>query len=207
PAATRHATRNDPSQPSGSGDQPDRSTTRNDPDTPLRFPGQYYDPETGLHYNYFRHYDPHTGRFFSSDPLGLGPAPNPTTYVHNPHVWVDPLGLTPCNEQEILPEGYTPSPALKNDPYHDGMVQQRRSHNEELYAASPADRAAELGYSRRISPQKAPFHSHGQEVFFDGKNYITPDVDGHNVSDGWKMFNKKGQRIGTYDADLTYVKK
>ena len=64
--------------------------------TPLRFPGQYYDPETGLHYNYFRHYDPETARYTSPDPLGLGPAPNPTTYVQNPHALVDPLGLTPC---------------------------------------------------------------------------------------------------------------
>ncbi|RPK65518.1 RHS repeat-associated core domain-containing protein [Streptomyces sp. NBC_01767] len=40
--------------------------------TPLRFPGQYYDPETGLHYNLFRHYDPETGRYTSPDPLGLG---------------------------------------------------------------------------------------------------------------------------------------
>ncbi|MGC0338353.1 putative T7SS-secreted protein [Streptomyces sp. SLBN-8D4] len=64
--------------------------------TPLRFPGQYYDPETGLHYNYFRHYDPSTARYTSPDPLGLEAACNPTTYVHNPHAWVDPLGLTPC---------------------------------------------------------------------------------------------------------------
>ncbi|MFD9433037.1 putative T7SS-secreted protein [Streptomyces sp. NPDC060002] len=64
--------------------------------TPLRFPGQYYDPETGLHYNYFRHYDPETGRYTSPDPLGLGPAPNPATYVANPHSWTDPLGLAPC---------------------------------------------------------------------------------------------------------------
>ncbi|MFK0253166.1 putative T7SS-secreted protein [Streptomyces sp. NPDC090445] len=63
--------------------------------TPLRFPGQYYDPESGLHYNYFRTYDPETARFLSSDPLGLAPAPNPTTYVHNPHTWADPMGLTP----------------------------------------------------------------------------------------------------------------
>jgi RHS repeat-associated protein len=63
--------------------------------TPLRFPGQYYDPETGLHYNYFRHYDPETARYLSPDPLGLAPAPNPDTYVHNPTVWVDPLGLAP----------------------------------------------------------------------------------------------------------------
>ncbi|MYQ82821.1 type IV secretion protein Rhs [Streptomyces sp. SID4936] len=64
--------------------------------TPLRFPGQYYDPETGLHYNYFRHYDPATARYLTSDPLGLEPSPNPVAYVLNPHAWVDPLGLSPC---------------------------------------------------------------------------------------------------------------
>ncbi|MGW1982235.1 putative T7SS-secreted protein [Streptomyces collinus] len=63
--------------------------------TPLRFPGQYYDPETGLHYNYFRHYDPETARYFTPDPLGLTPAPNPASYVHNPHMWSDRLGLAP----------------------------------------------------------------------------------------------------------------
>jgi RHS repeat-associated protein len=63
--------------------------------TPLRFPGQYYDPETGLHYNYFRHYDPETARYLTPDPLGLAPAPNPTTYVVNPQTWGDPLGLAP----------------------------------------------------------------------------------------------------------------
>ncbi|MGW2344539.1 putative T7SS-secreted protein [Streptomyces sp. NPDC001661] len=64
--------------------------------TPLRFPGQYFDPETGLHYNYFRHYDPETARYLTSDPLGLEPAPNPATYIHNPHTWADPLGLSGC---------------------------------------------------------------------------------------------------------------
>ncbi|MEU5954143.1 DUF6531 domain-containing protein [Streptomyces sp. NPDC047525] len=63
---------------------------------PLRFPGQYFDPETELHYNYFRHYDPETSRYLTQDPLGLGPADNPSTYVHNPHTWVDPLGLAGC---------------------------------------------------------------------------------------------------------------
>ncbi|WP_329157493.1 DUF6531 domain-containing protein [Streptomyces anulatus] len=63
--------------------------------TPLRFPGQYYDPETGLHYNHHRHYDPETAHYLTPDPLGLAPAPNPTTYVHNPHTWSDPLGLAP----------------------------------------------------------------------------------------------------------------
>ncbi|MGW1976921.1 polymorphic toxin type 30 domain-containing protein, partial [Streptomyces sp. NPDC001889] len=69
--------------------------------TPLRFPGQYHDPETGLHYNYFRHYDPETARYLTPDPLGLAPAPNPIAYVHNPHSRVDPLGLAPglCPER------------------------------------------------------------------------------------------------------------
>ncbi|MDX3230475.1 RHS repeat domain-containing protein, partial [Streptomyces sp. ME19-01-6] len=64
--------------------------------TPLRFPGQYHDPETGLHYNRFRYYDPETARYTSPDPLGLAAAPNPVAYVTNPHAWVDPLGLCPC---------------------------------------------------------------------------------------------------------------
>ncbi|MCL8014599.1 putative T7SS-secreted protein [Streptomyces sp. AS02] len=67
--------------------------------TPLRFPGQYYDTETGLHYNYFRYYDPETARYFTLDPLGLDPAPNPAAYVLNPHVWTDALGLAPYKKE------------------------------------------------------------------------------------------------------------
>jgi RHS repeat-associated protein len=62
--------------------------------TPLRFPGQYADPETGWHYNYHRHYDPTVARYASPDPLGLAPSPNPHSYVRNPQVWIDPLGLS-----------------------------------------------------------------------------------------------------------------
>ncbi|MCL2550675.1 MAG: DUF6531 domain-containing protein [Actinomycetia bacterium] len=63
---------------------------------PLRFPGQYADPETGLHYNHYRYYDPEAARYLSPDPLGLAPAPNNYAYVHNPTLWSDPLGLGPC---------------------------------------------------------------------------------------------------------------
>ncbi|MEY2242870.1 DUF6531 domain-containing protein [Streptomyces sp. BF23-18] len=61
--------------------------------TPLRSPGQYYDPETGLHYNVHRYYDPETAGYLSPDPLGLGPAPNPFLYVLDPLLMADPLGL------------------------------------------------------------------------------------------------------------------
>ncbi|MFG2649846.1 DUF6531 domain-containing protein [Streptomyces sp. NPDC048436] len=64
-------------------------------DCPLRFPGQYYDAETGLHYNHYRYYDPSTARYHSPDPLGLDPAPHHHNYVVNPLTWIDPLGLAP----------------------------------------------------------------------------------------------------------------
>ncbi|MCD2186656.1 DUF6531 domain-containing protein [Actinomycetospora soli] len=72
-------------------------TTWTGASTPLLFPGQYHDPESGFAYNVHRHYDPDTARYASLDPLGLAPAPNPSTYVHNPHTWLDPLGLTNCS--------------------------------------------------------------------------------------------------------------
>ena len=68
---------------------------------PLRFPGQYHDPETGLHYNFFRYYDPSTAHYLSADLLGVSPNPNNAhTYVSNPLTWTDPLGLTPYSNQE-----------------------------------------------------------------------------------------------------------
>ncbi|BBZ36826.1 RHS repeat domain-containing protein [Mycolicibacterium confluentis] len=72
------------------------TTTWTGAETPWRFPGQYYDEETGLHYNFHRYYHPGVGRYISPDPLGLAPAPNPYSYPVNPTGWVDPLGLNPC---------------------------------------------------------------------------------------------------------------
>jgi len=64
----------------------------------LRFPGQYYDEETGLHYNLNRYYDPVVGRYLRTEPFGDGL----NLYAHvfaNPINWIDPLGL--CAAREV----------------------------------------------------------------------------------------------------------
>ena len=62
----------------------------------LRFPGQYYDAESGLHYNGQRYYDPKMGRYISSDPIGLSGGMNTYAYSGNDPVnGVDFDGLTP----------------------------------------------------------------------------------------------------------------
>ncbi len=60
----------------------------------FRFAGQYYDEETGLHYNYHRYFDPKTGRFMTPDPIGQLGGINLYAYVlNNPINAVDPYGL------------------------------------------------------------------------------------------------------------------
>ncbi|MFZ0613876.1 MAG: RHS repeat-associated core domain-containing protein, partial [Desulfobacterales bacterium] len=60
----------------------------------LRFAGQYYDSETGLHYNYHRYYDSKLGRYLRQDPIGFEGGINMYTYAqNNPMSLIDPLGL------------------------------------------------------------------------------------------------------------------
>jgi len=65
-------------------------------DQPLRFQGQYFDAETGLHYNRHRYYNPDVGRYLTPDPVKLAGGVNGYRYAMNPTGWVDPLGLSDC---------------------------------------------------------------------------------------------------------------
>ena len=65
---------------------------------PFRFQGQFFDGETGLHYNRFRYYDSDVGMFISRDPIGLLGGNNVFQYAPNPVQWIDPWGLSRCNE-------------------------------------------------------------------------------------------------------------
>jgi RHS repeat-associated protein len=81
--------------------QPTGSLTYN-----LRFPGQYYDAETGLHHNGFRDYDPTTGRYIESDPIGLVGGINTYSYVNgNPVNFIGPKKLS-CKTLETFCKRY-----------------------------------------------------------------------------------------------------
>ena len=60
----------------------------------LRYQGEYFDEETGLHYSLMRYYDPDIARFISKDPIGLWGGLNEYQYSPNPVLWIDPWGLT-----------------------------------------------------------------------------------------------------------------
>ena len=73
----------------------------------LRFPGQYYDKETKTHYNLMRDYDPATGRYAQSDPIGLGGGTNTYGYVDaNPISAIDPRGLATITGTWMAPPKY-----------------------------------------------------------------------------------------------------
>jgi RHS repeat-associated protein len=142
---------------------------------PLRFPGQYHDPETALNYNFHRHYDPDTGQYASLDPLGLAPGPNPRGYVANPLGALDPLGLAPDCERALQAardradlEQARPGANGRTRPTSAaGLVVD--GHNEPFSGASikgggdhdlhPEVRAA---YDRVPLDQRAPNNQHGR---------------------------------------------
>jgi len=72
----------------------------------VRFPGQYFDAETGLHDNRFRMYAPDLGRYVLPDPIGQSGSTNAYEYARlAPTVGIDPYGLTP-----IYPDGWNVPP-------------------------------------------------------------------------------------------------
>ena len=103
-----------------------------DPATPFRFPGQFEDPETGLHYNRYRYYDPDLGRYLSPDPIGIDGGFNLYAYGPNPVGWSDPMGwqhvMTVTSNDPSFNQGgashaHSSAPNGSSNTYQSGMQQ------------------------------------------------------------------------------------
>ncbi|NMY82418.1 type IV secretion protein Rhs, partial [Pseudomonas rhodesiae] len=146
-------------------------------DNPLRFQGQYFDEESGLHYNRHRYYNPDTGRYLTPDPVKLAGGINGYRYVPNPTGWVDPLGLSPCpGEDKCKPN----------------------SNAENSFVKTTVDKRTPLS---QISTNNAPVMGYHKEI------YANKSIKPEETTQKWEKFLGPGPhsnihpRTGTPDSD------
>ncbi|CRM74084.1 Cell wall-associated polypeptide CWBP200 [Pseudomonas sp. 58 R 12] len=140
-------------------------------DNPLRFQGQYFDSESGLHYNRHRYYNPDIGRYLTPDPVKLAGGINAYQYVPNPTGWVDPLGLSSCpggddckpnaNAQNSAPNVNDGEPALPQITRAD-----RQARIDELAEANAYRRLEEL---ERATPGAHFLEKHGAQTTLESQ--------------------------------------
>jgi RHS repeat-associated protein len=148
---------------------------------PFRFQGQFFDGETGLHYNRFRYYDSDVGMFISRDPIGLLGGLNVFAYAPNPVMWIDPWGLA-CLEAKPNTGAWKSSPNWDKwkekggtiTPHPDGSVTFTRKDG------------VSVKYNKDGYPDFSPFAVH---------NVPVPGLQGNHGSD-FKSANEAA-RIGT----------
>ncbi|WP_338129196.1 RHS repeat-associated core domain-containing protein [Pseudomonas syringae] len=136
----------------------------------LRFQGQYFDVETGLHYNTFRYYDPEIGRFITQDPIGLAGGLNLYQYAPSPIAWTDPLGWSCWSPRNVAGR----------------KVYQRN----DLFDPSYTD---ELGRTniQRMRKGEAPIGKDGSEV---NLHHLTQDEPG-SMAEILSSFHSKNDRV------------
>ncbi|WP_338569506.1 RHS repeat-associated core domain-containing protein [Pseudomonas canadensis] len=135
-------------------------------DNPLRFQGQYFDPESGLHYNRHRYYDPDIGRYLTPDPVKLAGGINAYQYVPNPTGWVDPLGLSSCPGGDGCKQGATSqrsSPSVNvGEPTLPQLTRAKRQERiDELAEANAYRRLDEL---EKATPGAHFLEKHGAQT-------------------------------------------
>ncbi|MEV0323648.1 DUF6531 domain-containing protein [Streptomyces sp. NPDC050659] len=160
-------------------------------DCPLRYPGQYHDPETGWSYNYFRYYDPETARYVSPDPLGLDAAPNHHAYVENPTFWIDPLGLQKCKKKKGEDEEPDPNKPREEEAHFDSFAEARANARERAGLGDDA-----IPFQQELGPEKgrwtgmqSPDGMRGWRIDYDPKSDKGFHVNWWN-KEGAKRSNK-----------------
>ncbi|MFH1884014.1 MAG: RHS repeat-associated core domain-containing protein, partial [Planctomycetota bacterium] len=168
-------------KPFGEADVNTNSSVKNN----FRFPGQYYDQETGLHYNYHRYYDPSTGRYLTPDPIGLAGGINLFLYADgNPINEVDRLGLI------VEADPFNPIPNLPTSNLTKG----------EKTALFKTGLGAGLIIGGSLTlPEGAPFIAVGIPMLAEG---LTLDVaefvfhgDTSNIPSTWEVFGTVAEQI------------
>ncbi|WP_175887260.1 DUF6531 domain-containing protein [Burkholderia contaminans] len=172
-------------------------------DTTLRFPGQWADDETGLNYNLNRYYDPDSGQYLSSDPIGLQGGLRTQGYVHIPDAWADPLGLQPC--EKAWKEYYskktgTSPPSTMDNPHAHHIIFKGD------FSRSPAMQK-ELARSRAIAEK------YGIDPVYDTDAMMWAENQGHSipnaraVADGMTAADAKISEMGLGKAEATSMMK
>ncbi|MFF1398587.1 RHS repeat-associated core domain-containing protein [Streptomyces sp. NPDC058287] len=167
-------------------------TTRNrdaQAHTPLRFPGQYADPETGLHYNVNRHYDPETARYVSADPFGLVPAPNPAAYVVNPCTYLDPEGLVAkgCTQESGWYGGLLPA-----NKKADGTKYPQPMEVNHIPAKSAYKDVIEPGFYFANKPHKKQKVNNGPAIRMERDHHEKLYSTGYSLeSQAWQQYQRE----------------
>src|SRR6478736_4089596 len=143
--------------------------------SPLRFPGQYEDSETGLHYNRYRYYDPDVGRYITQDPAAGVPDSNRYRYCTNPVMFSDDFGLGTHNVEATFenPNSDPPIPAgTKVGSGHFNSGPDERMYDDEHTGKAEQYRekkkgALAKGCSEEEANRRAGMSAHYSERFGD----------------------------------------
>ena len=130
---------------------------------PLKFQGQFFDTETGLHYNRFRYYDSDVGMFISRDPIGLLGGSNVFQYAPNPIGWIDPLGLIGEHKFGIFKDSKNKGAEIGND------IQRHHLNQSKAFTSFDASKGKVIGLKGQAKIEGTPHnlvHFH-LDNFFD----------------------------------------
>jgi RHS repeat-associated protein len=155
----------------------------------LRYPGQYYDAETGLFYNGTRYYRPGPGVYYQSDRIGLAGGVNTYAYVgNNPLRYIDPLGLRANIDTYLTPDAAAIVALLENnaqsivqDAEYSGAVYQLSGENVYRYTEATTTGSRDTSSLLADIPNDAAyiesFHTHGA----DSLDFIKNGINYNNI--------------------------